>query len=255
MDKHSPIGIFDSGLGGLSVVQEILKQLPNEHLLYLGDSQYAPYGTKSKAEIIDRCFKISDYFMQQDVKAIVIACNTATAASVKLLRETYPIPIVSMEPALKPAAYHKRHQKIIVMATPLTLKEERFKKLLATYTGDNQVIQMPCPELVQIVENDALDDQEQVIRQLQAYYKDIDTDQIDTIVLGCTHFVFFRSYLRSLYPAIQIIDGNEGTARQLKNVLSQNDLLNDMEGSLTIQNTSTDERYLALSFKLLQRTL
>lgn len=256
MSSNAPIGIFDSGLGGISVLKEMKKQLPNEHFIYFGDSHYAPYGTKNKDEIISRCIAICDYFMSQKVKAIVIACNTATSAAATILRAKYPIPIIGMEPALKPAAYQKKNQNIIVMATPLTLKEKKFKDLMSHFSNDNHIIKMPCPELVEIVENNELDQNEKVMHQLDLYYKNIDTSAIDSIVLGCTHFVFYRPYFNSYFQHINIIDGNAGTVHHLANVLKERDLLCvDEVGSIRIENSSKDPRFSILSEQLLDKEI
>lgn len=251
MDKKQPIGIFDSGLGGISVLKEAKKHLPNEHFIYFGDSFYAPYGTKNKEEIIERCIAICDMFIEKNVKAIVIACNTATSVVAHILREKYDIPIIGMEPALKPAAHDKSGQNIVVMATPLTLKEKKFETLMSNYSSSNNIIKMPCPELVKIVENDELDNNVKVMDQLHTYYKDIDLKTIDSIVLGCTHFVFYRKYFNNLFNHINIIDGNLGTCKQLKRILREKNALNDEEGSVEILNSSDDIKYIQLSEKLL----
>ena len=253
MQKEMPIGIFDSGLGGISVLREARKKMPEEHFIYYGDSKYAPYGTKSKEEIIERCIAICDFFVSLHVKAIVIACNTATSAAATILREKYDIPIIGMEPALKPAAHGKTNQNIVVMATPLTLKEKKFENLLSHYSADNNIIKMPCPELVSIVENDELDNGLKVMNQLYTYYKDINLKQLDSIVLGCTHFVFYRKYFTNNFKRINIIDGNAGTCNHLHHILKEMDALNEGNGSVKILNSSEDEKYIELSYKLLNR--
>lgn len=254
MYKNQPIGIFDSGLGGISVLKEASKHLPNEHFIYYGDSANAPYGTKNKEEIIQRCIAICDFFIEKNVKAIVIACNTATSVAATILREKYSIPIIGMEPALKPVAHGKKGHNIVVMATPLTLKEEKFNKLMSNYSESNNIIKMPCPELVKIVENDELDNSLKVMNQLYTYYKDINLKTIDSIVLGCTHFVFYRNYFMSdHFKRITIMDGNLGTCNHLRRILMEKDLLHEGEGSVEIFNSSNDPKYLTLSNKLLNR--
>lgn len=251
MDKKQPIGIFDSGLGGISVLKEACKRMPNEHFIYFGDSANAPYGTKAKEEIIARCVAICDFFIEKNVKAIVIACNTATSVAAPILREKYDIPIIGMEPALKPVAHDKTNQNIVVMATPLTLKEKKFELLMSKYSDSNNIIKMPCPELVKIVENDLLDNEEIVMKQLNTYYKDIDLNTIDSIVLGCTHFVFYRKYFNAYFKNINVMDGNVGTCNHLHNILENYNALNDTEGKIEIYNSSEDLKYIALSNKLL----
>ena len=165
-NKEKAIGVFDSGLGGISVLKELVKSMPNENFIYYGDSANAPYGIKTKEEITARCEDIIEFFIKQGVKAIVIACNTATSAAANILRKKYSnLPIIGMEPALKVAADGKKDNTIVVMATPLTLKEEKFNNLMAKYDDENTVIKMPCPELVKIVENDLIDNEEIVEKQ------------------------------------------------------------------------------------------
>lgn len=250
---NQPIGIFDSGLGGISVLKEIMQHMPNEHYIFYGDSANAPYGTKPKEMIVERCIAICDYFMTRNVKAIVIACNTATSVAAALLRERYNIPIIGMEPALKVAAHNKKAQQIIVMATPLTLKEKKFEDLMSHYSNDNHIIKMPCPELVEIVENDELENEAKVVAQLRQYYQEIDLENIDSIVLGCTHFVFYRPYFAKYFKHIKIIDGNLGTSNHLQHILESNNALANTTGSVELCNSSKDPHFLSLSQKLLDK--
>lgn len=256
-NKEKSIGVFDSGLGGVSVLKELVKAMPNEKFLYYGDSANAPYGVKTKEEITERCEYIIEFFLNKGVKAIVIACNTATSAAANILREKYSnLPIIGMEPALKVAADGKVDNTIVVMATPLTLKETKFNDLMARYSDDNTVIKMPCPELVNIVENDLLDNEEVVKTQIKDYYKDLDMSKINSVVLGCTHFVFYRDYMEKiLNHNINIVDGNLGTTNHLKETLREKDELrgDSEEGNITIYNSSNDKRFIDLSYKLLNR--
>ena len=259
-NKKKPIGVFDSGLGGISVLKELVTLMPNENYIYFGDSFYAPYGTKKKEEIIERCLEICDFLVSKDVKAIVIACNTATSAAVNILRETYKhIPIIGMEPALKVAADNKENNNIVVMATALTLNEKKFNNLMKNYSHKNNIIKMPCPELVKIVENDMLHNTELVHNQIIKYFEDIDLQSLDSIVLGCTHFVFYKDYLSEiLNKRTQIIDGNNGTARHLKEILeSLNNLStsnsiedDDNKGEIIFLNSSNEEKFIELSKRL-----
>ena len=237
-NKEKAIGVFDSGLGGISVLKELVKSMPNEKFIYFGDSANAPYGIKTKEEIAERCIEIIDFFLDKGVKAIVIACNTATSAAANLLRDKYSdIPIIGMEPALKVAAEGQKDHTIVVMATPLTLKEEKFNNLMSRYSDDNKIIKMPCPELVNIVENDLLDDEEVVVRQIKDYYKDLNMNEIDSVVLGCTHFVFYEDYMKNILDnSIEIVDGNLGTTNHLKEILRERNELKpeDEEGRIEI---------------------
>ena len=200
INNNAPIGVFDSGLGGISVLRDLKELMPNEDFIYFGDSAYAPYGVKTKEQITERCVEIIDFFISKGVKAVVIACNTATSASANYLRKKYKnLPIIGMEPALKVATQGVKNNNIVVMATPLTLKEKKFETLMHKFRGNNKVVKMPCPKLVEIVENDLLDDKNIVIDQLKDYYKDVNMDNLDSVVLGCTHFIFYRDYLNQFF--------------------------------------------------------
>lgn len=256
MASNAPIGVFDSGLGGISVVREIRKEMPGERIVYFGDSANAPYGTKSPEEVRKLSFAIVERFIAMGVKAIVIACNTATSAAVNDLRATYDLPIISMEPALKVACDrgHGEPQRVIVAATPLTLREKKFTALMNRFSATNTIYRQPCPDLVEIVEHDQLEDHDLVMRTLHRYFDSYDLESIDSVVLGCTHFVFYRDYFRELLPAsTAIIDGNEGTARHLHDLLAAADELAapDAEGSVTLENSDTSERMAALAAKRL----
>lgn len=256
-NQKGSIGVFDSGLGGISVLKDLKKLMPNEDFIYYGDSANAPYGTKTKEEITNRCIEITDFLVSKGVKAILIACNTATSSSANYLRERYKdIPIIGMEPALKVATKGVEKNNIVVMATPLTLKEDKFKHLINQVAGNNNVIKMPCPRLVEIVENEQLDDENIVFNQLNKYYEDIDLKDVNSIVLGCTHFIFYRDYLSKMMPKhINIVDGNLGTCNHLKNILSKRHELNSADniGTVHIYNSSKDDKYMKLANKLLER--
>lgn len=256
MSSTAPIGVFDSGLGGISVVRQIVHDMPNEHVLYFGDSANAPYGTKSPEQVHDLSFRIVRRFVRRGVKAVVIACNTATSASVNDLREQYDIPIIGMEPALKVACDrgHGQRQRIIVAATPLTLRERKFAELMDRFNADHTIFKEPCPDLVDIVESGRLGDHDLVMRTLHEYFDRYDLSTIDAVVLGCTHFVFYRDYFRELLPdSAAIIDGNEGTVRHLSVVLEALGQLapEGRTGSVELANSDTSERIAALSGQLL----
>ena len=256
-NSKKAIGVFDSGLGGISVLRDLKKLMPNENFIYYGDSAYAPYGIKTKEEITKRCVEIMEFFMSKGVKAVIIACNTATSAAADYLRERYrDLPIIGMEPALKLATQGVKDNNIVVMATPFTLKQEKFKRLMDNFMGNNHVIKMPCPRFVEIVENDLLDDETVVENQIKEYYKDIDLENLDSVVLGCTHFIFYRDYLKKfLSQKTNIVDGNLGTCRYLKEVLEQKNELNteSTPGKIEIYNSSDDKKYMELSNKLFNR--
>lgn len=239
MNSESPIGVFDSGLGGISVLHTIHDLLPNENLIYFGDSKYNPYGTKTKEEITKRCIAICDELVLHDVKAIIIACNTATSACVNLLREKYDIDIIGMEPALKVACDRSEHQRIAVWATDLTLSEKKFANLMNRFKDAHHIVKVPCPKLVRMVEENQLDDTKKVESVLMGYLKECDYQNLDSIVLGCTHFPFYTKYLKKLCPNVQIIEGSVGTTWHTKDLLEQKGLLNlnSNKGSITWFNS------------------
>ena len=267
MTSTAPIGVFDSGLGGISVVRQIVQDMPHERVLYFGDSANAPYGTKTPQEVRRLSFDIMERFMSQGVKAVVIACNTATSAAVNALRDHYDIPIIGMEPALKVACDRgdtaagdgtapARHmpQHVIVAATPLTLREHKFAALMDRFKANNMISPQPCPDLVEIVESGRLCDHDLVMRTLHRYFDGYDLPSIDSVVLGCTHFVFDRDYCRELLPSTTaIIDGNRGTVRHLGMVLESLGKLapEEMDGGVEIANSDSGERIAALSRELL----
>lgn len=258
MASDAPIGVFDSGLGGISVVRQIRHDMPNEHVLYFGDSANAPYGTKTPEQVRELSFAIVDRFVQRGVKAVVIACNTATSASVNDLRDHYDIPIIGMEPALKVACdrgYGQR-QRVIVAATPLTLREHKFAALMNRFTADHTIFPEPCPDLVEIVEGGHIDDHDRVMRTLHGYFDRYNLDTIDAVVLGCTHFVFYRNYFRELLPdTAAVIDGNEGTVRHLSVVLESLGQLapDDAVGNVELDNSSSSSQIADLAYTLLNR--
>jgi len=241
------IGIFDSGMGGLSVLDEARKQLPNEDFIYYGDSKNAPYGVKTKEELIELSIKICDYLVDRQVDAIVIACNTATSAAVKVLREKYDIPIIGMEPALKPAVDYHKSGDIVVMATPMTLSEKKFELLMNRVASKITVYKIPAPQIVELVEAGIFEGQK-ISNVLEEYFFDLPKDRIESVVLGCTHFIFIKEAIRKLFDGdIKLIDGNYGTIQQLKRKIT----VSKHGGSLEIIN-SGGASYIELSYKLLQ---
>ena len=249
-NSRNPIGIFDSGMGGISVLKEATKMLPKESFIYYGDGKNIPYGTKSIDELIDLSDKICDYLIHKHhVKAIVIACNTATSAAVIYLRKKYDIPIIGMEPAIKPAVKSCFGGKVGVLATPVTLREEKFQKLASLYNENTSIVELPAPNLVHLVERGIVEGEDakvEILKALSGYEKDL-----DAIVLGCTHFVFLKNYMTVLLDKnIQIFDGNMGTIRNLKQILKAKDqLCDDCEGSVDIMN-SAGQAFVDLSWKL-----
>lgn len=223
--KQLPIGVFDSGMGGISVLATLMQEMPNEKFIYFGDSANAPYGIKTVDQVKTLTIRACDYLISKGVKAIVVACNTATSAAIRDLRERYTIPVIGMEPALKPAVEGTPAGSIAVMATPMTLQEKKFEKLMMRYGDQRHIVKVPCPELVELVEAHHVEDQ-QVEDAILKCFQSVDSAELGAVVLGCTHYVFLRSVLNRVFKgAIQIIDGNMGTARQVKRLLKKNDLM------------------------------
>ena len=258
MGSTAPIGVFDSGLGGLSVVRQLRHDMPHEHVLYFGDSANAPYGTKTPEQVRSLSLAVARRLVGQGCKAIVVACNTATSAAIEDLRDVCDIPVIGMEPALKLACERGggRRQRVIVAATDLTLRERKFAKLMDRFDAEHTIFKEPCPDLVEIVESGRLDDRDAVMGALRAHLDRYDLSAIDAVVLGCTHFVFYRSYWRELLPdSAAIIDGNEGTVHHLRLVLeSLGKLAPDSQiGSVELSNSNPSERIARLSRELLER--
>ncbi|WP_432662136.1 glutamate racemase [Wukongibacter baidiensis] len=257
-NKNLAIGIFDSGMGGISVLAQAIKLMPNEKYIYYGDSENAPYGIKSPEEVKELCIDICDFFIEMGVKAIVVACNTATSAAINDLRGRYDIPIIGMEPALKPATTLESKGKIVVMATDMTLKEKKFSALMNKYGKEKDIVRLPCPKLVELIESGIMEG-ETIKDSIKECFDGISIDQVSSIVLGCTHYIFLKDSIREFVGAkVQIIDGNEGTARHLKNVLEKKKLLNNIdeeEVQLNIYNSKEDKEIIELSKKLLTFSL
>jgi glutamate racemase len=224
--REAPIGVFDSGVGGLSVLGEIQRLLPNESLLYVGDCGNIPYGEKTPEFIRQRCRVMAEFFAQQGAKALVLACNTATVAGVADLRRDYPDwPIVGMEPAVKPAAAATRSGVVGVLATTGTLQSAKFAALLDRFATDVRVITQPCPGLVELIE--AGDLHSPALRQLlHGYVEPLLAAGCDTIILGCTHYPFLKPLLQQMLAGdISLIDTGAAVARQLQRLLTERELL------------------------------
>jgi glutamate racemase len=222
-----PIGVFDSGVGGLSVLAHIRHALPQESLIYAADSLHAPYGSKSPAFIVDRAIQLSDFLISRGAKALVVACNTATAAAISVLRQRYAIPIIGMEPAVKPAAAATRSGVVGVLATSGTLQSAQFAALLESYGRQVRVETQACVGLVECIERGEL--QNEATRQLlQHYTQPLLAAGADTLVLGCTHYPFVRPLIEEIVgPDVAIIDTGAAVARHLKHRLQEKKLLGD----------------------------
>jgi glutamate racemase len=225
MTPHHPIGVFDSGLGGLTVLREIRRLLPGEDLFYVADSAHAPYGDKSMAFIESRSIAITEFLLERGAKAIVVACNTATGAAAKLLRTRYSVPLIAMEPAVKPAVERTRSGVVAVLATRQTLASHNFSVLLGRLETDAEILLQPCPGLVERVEAGDLAG-EGTRELLRGYLEPLIARGADTLVLGCTHYPLLTPLIQELAgPDVLVLDSGMGVARQVYRRLSEADLL------------------------------
>ncbi|MDT7849209.1 glutamate racemase [Methylophilus sp. VKM B-3414] len=223
---NAPIGVMDSGVGGLTVLKHLTRQLPHEHFHYFADSAHAPYGNKTATEIQQRCFTIADTLITQGAKALVVACNTATAAAISAMRKRYTLPIIGMEPAVKPAAAASKNGIIGVLATTGTLKSAQFAALLEHYGQGVQVVTQACVGLVECIEQGQLDTP-QTLALLQQYCQPLMAAGADTIVLGCTHYPFVKKQIQEIVgPEVTLIDTGAAVAKRLHQVLEQKQILN-----------------------------
>ena len=227
IDKCSPIGFFDSGVGGISVLKTAYNLMPNENYVYYGDSKNAPYGQKNEGEIKQLSLDAGKVLFELGVKAIVMACNTATSAAVKIMRQRYNIPVISMEPAVKPALVVDG--KVVVLATPATVSQNRYNVLLQRLSAGEKVINIGCSGLVELVE-DGNTDTDTINRYLDGKLEVLGGEYIGAVVLGCTHYSFveqhIRQYMKDNYnEGCRIFDGRLGTANQLKHILQNKNLV------------------------------
>ncbi|MDR5833553.1 glutamate racemase [Caballeronia sp. LZ034LL] len=219
LDASAPVGIFDSGLGGLSVLRAVRAILPHEHLIYVADSLHAPYGEKTDAFIGERTLAIGEWLVSQGAKALVVACNTATAQSIALVRERLPIPLVGVEPGVKPAANVSRSRVVGVLATAVTLRSARFQSLLDRYAGDCRFICQAGHGLVQAVERGDTSSPA-LMALLESYLSPMLDAGADTLVLGCTHYPFLDGAIRAIAgERLHIVDTSVAIARQLERLL------------------------------------
>lgn len=247
------IGFFDSGIGGLSVLYEALRQLPHEDYLYYADDVNVPYGNKSREEIRGCIFEAVDFLAGMDIKALVIACNTATSVAIQDIRLKYGFPIIGMEPAVKPAVKSVDGKRVLVFATPLTLRESKFIGLLNQVDIHNTVDYLPLQELVTFAEAFQFDPVV-ILSYLKDRLKDYKLNRYGAVVLGCTHFPFFKDHIRTFFPeGTVIVDGNRGTVQNLKNLLASMGRLQEGSGQVTYYRSGqrvlenyTMERYLQL---------
>lgn len=255
LSRDAPIGVFDSGIGGLSVLRHVHTLLPDESLLYFADSGFAPYGEKPEAVIVERAVSIAAFLLTQNIKALVVACNTATAAAIAGLRARYPeLPVVGVEPGLKPAASLTRSGTIGVLATANTLASEKFLKLQSQVAQDARVtfLLQACNGLAHQIEKGELSSRE-TQQLVERYVTPLLTQRADTLVLGCTHYPFVEQLIREVAgPQVSIVDTGEPVARQLQRLLEQRDLLRQVPAAdRLLAYTTGSSSTLSLAFSKL----
>ncbi len=249
--RQDYIAVFDSGLGGLSVLRHLRRRMPGERFLYYGDSAHAPYGVRSRAEVEALTLSTAERLMSRGLKALVVACNTATSAAIEPLRAKYPdLIVVGIEPALKLAADRFPGGRIGVMATPVTLREEKFCHLLTRYAAKCHVYKIPAPQLVPLIEEGRVDTP--IMEQTLHGLLDPFADKMDALVLGCTHFPFASHAMeRLLGPRVAVLDGGDGTARETLHRLEAADLLEKGPGQLILENSLGTQDILRRSRRML----
>ncbi|PVW17448.1 glutamate racemase [Marixanthomonas spongiae] len=249
MNKNSPIGIFDSGVGGSSIWQEIHRLMPLENTIYLADSKNAPYGNKTQSEIVSLSIKNTEALISMGCKTIVVACNTATTNAIDVLRSSYNLPILGIEPAIKPAALQTKHKSIGILATKGTLSSTLFHKTATAFTKEISVVEIVGEGLVPLIENGALETEE-MTTLLKKYTAPMIAANIDYLVLGCSHYPYLIPQLKKILPQhVTIIDSGQAVAKQTQNVLQQRQLLIDSDNKPTLQfytnkNTGTLKKLL-----------
>lgn len=227
---QKPIGIFDSGVGGTSIWKEVAKMLPHEHTIYLADSANAPYGEKSKEEILRLSIKNTEHLLGRGCKIVLVACNTATTNAIDHLRSHYDVPFIGIEPAIKPAALHTKTKKVGVLATKGTLSSGLFHNTSKLYAEGITVLEQEGKGLVELIEAGKVQS-EKMKRLLSGFLQPMLDENMDCLVLGCTHYPYLMPVLKEILPEhINIIDSGEAVARQTKAVLEQNNILSDFHG-------------------------
>ena len=253
--KNRPIAVFDSGLGGISVLRKLVEQMPQEHFLYFGDSKNAPYGSRTTENIRALTLRNAEALFERGAKALVVACNTATSAAIDVLRERYPERIiVGVEPALKLAVSRHPQGRILVMATDATLREQKFAALMERFAARCDICKCPCPELVSFVERGELTGpalEETLRRELEPCMQ----PEPDAVVLGCTHFPFLRKTIQRVVGAVpELLDGADGTAKEAERRLREAGLLREpgLPGTVELTNSLQTAEILTLSERLLE---
>jgi len=248
-----PIGVFDSGVGGLSVLKELVKLMPGENYIFVADQINVPYGEKTKKELEKETLKICNFLTSKKSKIIVIACNTATCYAIEFLRANISIPVVGTVPAIKPAATQTKSAVIAVMSTPATSKSAYLKKLIETYTGNIKVINIGCPNLENMVEMGILDSLK-VKQLLLKYTKPIKKAGADIVVIGCTHYPFLKPQIRKVMGKnVKLIDSGKAIAKQTRDVLQRMGALNSRGGETHFYTTGNSDHFSKVASSLLKK--
>lgn len=245
------IGFFDSGIGGLTVLHQALKLLPQEDYLFYADTDHVPYGEKTKEEVRAYILQAVEFIARQNIKALVIACNTATSIVIEELRSLYDFPVLGIEPAVKPAVEQSegQQQRVLVLATRLTLQEKKYHDLVHRIDPGERVDSLPLPGLVQYAEQFEFSE-EKIIPYLAKELAHLDLARYSTVVLGCTHFPYFEDSLRKVFPqGVKFISGSRGTARHLKQLLAARDGMNQGTGNIRFYRSGVEVNDSALLSK------
>ncbi|WP_000662652.1 glutamate racemase [Leptospira interrogans] len=216
MKEPLKIGLMDSGMGGLSVLKELLKYDSELEIVYYGDLKNSPYGEKDASEVLELVRSVCNFLQKENVSAILLACNTATSAAAQTLRKEFSIPIFGMEPAIKPAILQNPGKKVALLATPVTQREEKLQRLKSELKAEELVLSISCPGLAGLVDQGDFDKAEKYLRPILANLQEQD---VENLVLGCTHYVFLKQIILKNFPNVKIYDGNSGTIKHLLNSL------------------------------------
>lgn len=256
MNESPVVGLFDSGVGGMSVAREIRAALPHERLLYVADSAYCPYGERPLEEIRERSLIIAEGLLARGAKIVVVACNTASGAALELLRSHFSAPVVGLEPAVKPAAASSRNGRIAVLATPATLRSERFHRLVDHYGAGREIMKVACPGFVELVEAGRVSGPD-VVAEVGEVLRAVREEGVDRVVLGCTHYPFLREVIAEvLGEGVEILDSGAAVARQVARVLAKRSLRAvSGEGSMEFLTTGDAERVGTVAERLWGRPL
>lgn len=254
--EKKPVAVVDSGIGGISVLRELVALMPYEDFIFFGDEANAPYGTKTPEQVKEITFRNVDMLLSEyRAKAAVIACNTATGAAVSPLRRAYPeIPIIGIEPEIKSAALMSEHPRVLIMATPLTLRQPKFITLRERFEKNAEFISLPCPGLMELIENGHIDD-ELLHGYLTSLFSGLDDRHFDAVVLGCTHYPHVRESISGFFPDAAVFDGCHGTAAEARRRLSRAGLLcqTQTKGVLKFITTSDNPDFEKTCLKLMSR--